>query len=68
MHHIGLEDVLSPVKLLEYVHDELCLVGIQPEIIDTGLELSDLLESQLHKFESVVLEKLQSWGVQVEMN
>ena len=68
MHHIGLADVLSSVKLLEYVHDEICLVGVQPEIIDTGLELSELLESQLHKFESVVIEKLQSWGVQVEKN
>lgn len=66
MHHIGLADVLSPVKMLEYVHDEICLVGVQPEIIDTGLELSDLLDSQLNKFESVVIEKLQSWGVQIK--
>jgi hydrogenase maturation protease len=65
MHHIGLADVLSSVKLLEYVHDEICLVGIQPEIIDTGLELSDLLDSQLNRFENVVLEKLQTWGVKI---
>jgi hydrogenase maturation protease len=65
MHHIGLADVLSSVKLLEYTHDEICLLGIQPDIIDTGLELSELLQSQLDKFETAVLNKLQSWNVKI---
>jgi hydrogenase maturation protease len=65
MHHIGLADVLSSVKLLEYEHEEICLVGIQPEIIDTGLELSELLQSKIDEFESVVLEILKNWGLQI---
>ncbi len=66
MHHIGLADVLSTSKLLEYTHEEICLVGIQPEIIDTGLELSELLNSQLAKFEHVVIDKLKTWDLTIE--
>lgn len=63
MHHIGLADVLSSSKLLDYNPDEICLVGIQPDIIDTGLELSEVLNSHFQEIEDVVLEKLQSWDV-----
>jgi hydrogenase maturation protease len=63
MHHIGLADVLSSSKLLGYKPDEICLIGIQPGIIDTGLELSEDLKAKFDEFIEMVLNKLNSWQI-----
>jgi hydrogenase maturation protease len=66
MHHIGLADVLSSSKLLGYEPDEICLIGIQPGVIDTGLELSDDLKANFSRIVELVLEKLNSWNVEYQ--
>ena len=37
LHHLGLSDVLSLIKLLEIKPEEICLVGIQPFHVELGL-------------------------------
>jgi hydrogenase maturation protease len=64
MHHIGLADVLSSSKLLGYTPNEICLIGIQPGIIDTGLDLSPDLAASLDKIINIALDKLSAWNVE----
>ncbi len=64
MHHLGLTDVLSQVKLLDIEPDQIYLVGIQPEDLnELTMELSEAVAFRLNKMIEVVLLKLKDWGV-----
>ncbi|MFZ0944133.1 MAG: HyaD/HybD family hydrogenase maturation endopeptidase [Syntrophobacteraceae bacterium] len=63
LHHLGLVDVLAAAQLLDVAPREICLIGIQPHIIETGLELSELLQAKLSLLLACILAKLQDWGL-----
>ena len=42
---------------------KMTLIGIQPEKMETGLDLSATLEDKLEELLRTVLEKLREWGV-----
>lgn len=63
LHHLGLMDVLAAAQLLEVAPREVCLIGIQPQILDTGLELSDLLREKLPDLIERLRTKLAAWGL-----
>ncbi len=63
LHHLGITDVLSQAKLLEILPEEIVLIGIQPQIIAVGTELSALLQQKLPQLIELVLQQLQDWGV-----
>ncbi len=64
MHHLGLTDVLSQVKLLGITPAEIYLVGVQPEtMLEMTMELSDAVAEQLDKMVEIVRLKLKEWGV-----
>ena len=63
LHHLGLMDVLAAAQLLEVIPPEICLIGIQPQTIATGLELTDLIQGRLASLVARILEQLQAWGL-----
>ena len=64
MHHLGLTDVLSQVKLLGLEPSDIFLVGIQPQSYgEMNIELSDPVASGLERMINIVCDKLQEWGV-----
>jgi len=65
MHHLGLTDVLSQVKLLGITPAEIYLVGVQPEpLIEMNMKLSDAVAAQLDKMVEIVMLKLDEWGIE----
>lgn len=69
MHHLGLTDVLSQIKLLGIEPEQIFLAGIQPEdMSEMTMELSDAVEQRLERLIEVVIIKLEEWGVQVSKN
>jgi hydrogenase maturation protease len=63
LHHICLMDVLETVQLLGIAPKEICLIGIQPQTIALGLELSELIQEKLGLLVGRVIEQLEAWGV-----
>ena len=63
LHHLGLADVLAAARLLDVFPRELCLIGIQPQDLEPGLELSATLQGKMADFLARILAKLQSWGI-----
>ncbi len=63
LHHMGLMDVLAAAQLLDIAPQEVCLIGIQPHTIETGLELSDLLQAKLPELLARIIARLQDWGL-----
>ncbi len=67
MHHLGLTDVLSQVKLLDIEPSQIYLVGIQPEDLnELTMDLSDAVADRMDRMLEVVLMKLEEWGVSAE--
>ncbi|MFN3480693.1 MAG: HyaD/HybD family hydrogenase maturation endopeptidase [Thermodesulfovibrionales bacterium] len=65
-HQIGLNDLLSVMRLLEKEPESITVVGIQPGSIQTGTELSALVRQNLNDLISVIIDKLRQWGVKVK--
>lgn len=64
VHQIGLPDTLFAAKLMEITPPEMCLIGIQPKSMDTAIELSETVSSQMGNLIEKVLQKLNDWGVE----
>lgn len=63
LHHLGLADLLAAAQLLEVSPKEVCLIGIQPDILEPGLELSEILQRKMKSLLTQILWKLQDWGI-----
>jgi hydrogenase maturation protease len=63
LHHIGLMDVLATVQLLNIAPKEICLIGMQPQTIALGLELSGVIQEKLDILVGKIINQLENWGV-----
>ncbi|NEV62530.1 hydrogenase maturation protease [Thiorhodococcus minor] len=63
VHHLGVTDVLAVAELLEYTLEEIVLVGIVPERLEPGLELSPTLTSRLADFTETAVSILGGWAI-----
>ncbi|MDH7488459.1 MAG: HyaD/HybD family hydrogenase maturation endopeptidase [Anaerolineae bacterium] len=63
-HQMGLADLLAASRLRGRFPRELVLVGVEPEIVDTGLELSPSVAAQMDALLDRMLAELARWGVQ----
>ncbi len=62
-HQIGLTDILSVARLRDILPRRVALLGVQPALVETGLELSPTIAAQMDTLEQVVLDMLREWGV-----
>jgi hydrogenase maturation protease len=65
LHHVGLAEVLALARLLEILPREICLIGIQPQAIEPGLELTELLQEKLERLIASISAKLGEWHIQL---
>jgi hydrogenase maturation protease len=63
LHRLGLMDVLAAAQLLGVAPREICLIGIQPLAIETGLNLTDTIQARLAPLVARILAHLQTWGL-----
>jgi hydrogenase maturation protease len=61
LHHLGLMDVLAVARLLDAFPREICLIGIQPQSLDIGIELSELLQGRMELLLDRIIAKLNEW-------
>lgn len=62
MHELGIQDVLAAIELLGQPIQEIVVLGVQPAVIDVGLELSETVKPCTFKVMNKTLEVLRSWG------
>jgi len=63
LHHLGLMDILAAAQLLGTAPKEVCLIGIQPQILELGLDLSDLLQGKMEELLGLITARLKEWGM-----
>ena len=63
MHELGVQDVLTALDLLEQPIKELAVLGVQPAVIDIGLELSETVQMAMEQAIAQTLAVLEAWGI-----
>lgn len=64
-HQIGVPDMLAAARLKDVFPKRLVLWGIQPELLEIGLDLSPTIAAKVDTIIQHVLEQLETWGHQV---
>ncbi len=64
-HQEGLADLLIAARLIDLYPREVVLWGVEPAVVDTGLELSPPVAAQVDELMGRVVEELRRWGVEV---
>jgi hydrogenase maturation protease len=63
LHHLGLADVLAAAQLMDMAPKEICLIGMQPQTIALGLELTELIQKKLPELVALTIKQLEDWGI-----
>ncbi|WP_333652102.1 HyaD/HybD family hydrogenase maturation endopeptidase [Dissulfurispira sp.] len=63
VHHINLSDVLFAAKLMDISPSEICLIGIQPQSLDVGLDMTGEIKGKIETLIDAVIRKLKEWNV-----
>jgi hydrogenase maturation protease len=64
-HQIGVPDMLAAAKLKDIFPKRLVLWGVQPELLEIGLDLSPIVAAKVDTIIQQVLEQLEFWGHEV---
>jgi hydrogenase maturation protease len=65
-HHIGIPDMLFAAKLKGLYPPNVVLWGVQPGVVELGLDLSKPVTSQLDNLIKHILTELNRWGYKFE--
>jgi hydrogenase maturation protease len=63
LHHLGLLDVLSIVKLSDTLPKDICIIGIQPKNMELGLDMSPEIWDKVNELVERIVSKLKEWNV-----
>jgi hydrogenase maturation protease len=63
VHQIGLPDMLFAAAFTGIAPSEMCLVGIQPGEIETGLQMTEKVQENFQALLDAALKRLAEWGV-----
>jgi hydrogenase maturation protease len=66
VHQIGLPDMLFAAELKGILPPELCIVGIQPAVIETGLDMSEAVAKNFEALLDAVAGRLSKWGISLQ--
>ncbi len=61
-HQVGVPDMLAAAKFKDLYPKRLVLWGIQPELLEMGLELSPLIASKVDTLTESIVGQLKAWG------
>ncbi len=65
VHDLGIQDVLASLDVLEKPLKELVVLGVQPAVIDVGLDLTPIVAQSVEPVITKVLALLAAWKVEV---
>lgn len=65
-HQLGLKDLLSVATMQGFRPPEMVLVGIQPENIDIGIDLSPKVAAHFDELVQMVITELKNWNISAE--
>ena len=65
MHELGIQDVLRIMEILEKPAQEIRILGVQPLMIDIGLEMTPIVTSMVDNVVEQIVLVLKEWQAEV---
>ena len=53
----------ATAQLMDIAPKEICLIGLQPNTIALGLELTELIQKKLPDLVAMIIKQLEDWGI-----
>jgi hydrogenase maturation protease len=63
VHEIGISEILASMEITERAIGEVVIIGMQPETIDVGLDLSETAHANMPELLRLVIEQLGAWHI-----
>lgn len=64
VHHIGLSDVLFAAKLMDFTPSKIRLIGIQPQSLDVGLDVTECISGKMEELIDTIIQTLKEWNIE----
>lgn len=65
VHEVGMQDILRIRALQEDPLEDAVVIGVEPESLELGLEVSDTVRAVLPDVKARVIKQLEAWGIEV---
>ncbi len=65
VHEVGVQDILRIRALQERPFSDVVIMGIQPQSLELGLEVTETIQAVLPLLEESILNQLRLWQVQI---
>jgi hydrogenase maturation protease len=65
-HQLGISDLLATSRLMDSLPGKVVLFGIEPESIDTGLELTAEIAANIGRLTDLIADEIRGMGLRVE--
>ena len=61
-HQIGVQDLLATAQLKGYTPPEVIILGVQPQNLSVGLDMSPAVAAQVEPLGQLAVKQLKQWG------
>jgi hydrogenase maturation protease len=68
LHELGIKDVLTALEILDQPVGEVVVLGVEPAVLELGLELTPVIAAEVDKVIAAVIAELARWNVEVTAN
>ena len=68
LHELGIKDVLAVLEVLGKPIAEVAVIGIEPAVLELGLELTPIVAGMVDKTVTVAIAQLEEWQVELVEN
>jgi len=65
-HQLGLSDLLAVARLTDSMPEHIVFFGIEPKLMETGLELSEEIQVKISGMADMIVEELKNNGYNIE--
>lgn len=64
LHEMGIQEVLASLVVMEKPISEIVVIGVVPQSLDIGLDLTPLVASRIDEAVTSVIRQLHDWGLE----
>lgn len=65
-HQIGVQDLLATARLKGYTPPDVVILGMQPDWLSVGLEMSPAVSNQIESLARLAASQLEKWGYRLQ--
>jgi hydrogenase maturation protease len=61
VHQMGVQDLVHNAYLRGTIPEEMCLIGVQPQLVEIGFELTEPVQKSIPKLVEIIIKQVEEW-------